>query len=269
MRPLLLALTSALQWLFLASWSVLWISMALVVSIFSRDLPLVMARRGWAPALVWASRARLEFTGAPALDPRGPYVFVMNHQSMLDIALAFMLIPLNLRFIAKRVLKSVPFLGWYMARTRMVFVDRANRRQALASLAQAGRQIREGASIIAYPEGTRSTGGEILPFKKGTFVIAIEAGVPIVPVAVDGSNFVVPRGSLLMHPHRVRVKIGEPIPTAGLTQDDLEILIRRVRDAVIDLHQDIGGAGGDREQAIALPGHEGIGRAVRRRYRAA
>ena len=89
--------------------------------------------------------------------------------------------------------------------------------------------------------------------------------MPIVPVAVDGSWRVVPRGSSLMHPGDVKVRIGEPIPTAGLKQEDLEPLIRKVRDALIDLHVSIGGQGGDKEQAIALPGKEGIGRAVRTR----
>ena len=258
-------MTSTVQWLFLAVWSVLWISIALLASIASREVPLWMARRCWAPPLVWASRARLEVLPGAKLEPGRPYVFLMNHQSMLDIALAFAVIPVNLRFIAKKVLKSIPFLGWYMWRTRMIFVDRANRRQALASLTAAGEQIRAGASIIAYPEGTRSRHGEILPFKKGTFVVAIEAGVPIVPVVVDGTHRVVPSGSYRMYPDRVRVKIGEPIATAGLTQGDVEPLMRRVRDAMIDLHLGVGGLGGDKEQAIALPGHEGIGRAVRLR----
>lgn len=252
------------QGLFLCVWSAFWISAALVVSIFSSELPLVMARRFWGPGLVWVSRGTLESVPGARLDPRGPYVFIMNHQSMFDIPVAFSLIPVNLRFVAKKVLKWVPFLGWYMWRTRMVFVDRKNRDQALASLAAAGEQIRGGASILAYPEGTRSN-GEILPFKKGPFVVALEAGVPIVPVAIDGSYRLLPRGGLRIRPTTVRVRIGEPIPTRGLGQDDLEALIRRVRDAVIDLHLSIGGAGGDRGAAIALPGQEGIGRGMRER----
>lgn len=260
---------SIVQWCYLASWSVLWISVALVVSIFSSEAPLWLAKHVWAPPLVWASRGRLEVVPGAQLDPRGPYVLLMNHQSMLDIAIAFAVAPVHLRFIAKKILKSIPFLGWYMWRTRMIFVDRGNRAQALASLRQAGERIRAGASILAYPEGTRSEDGQVLPFKKGPFVVAIEAGVPIVPLVVDGSHKVVPRGSLRMHPGDIKVKLGEPIPTAGLTQGDVERLMRTVRDAVIDIHVEIGGLGGDKEQAIALPGREGIGRAVRDRPRAA
>lgn len=254
---------SMIQFCYLGAWSVLWISVALVVSIFSSEAPLWLAKHVWAPPLVWASRGRLEVVPGAQLDPRGPYIFLMNHQSMLDIALAFAVAPVHLRFIAKKVLKSIPFLGWYMWRTKMIFVDRGNRTQALASLRQAGERIRAGASILAYPEGTRSDDGHILPFKKGPFVVAIEAGVPIVPLVVEGSNKVVPRGSPRMFPGDIKIKIGEPIPTAGLTQDQIEPLMRKVRDAVIDIHVEIGGKGGDKEQAIALPGREGIGRAVR------
>ena len=269
MARLKLLLLNLAQAIFLGTWSIVWISAALVVSVFSSEIPLVMARRFWAPGLIWAARSPVEQLPGARLDPRGPYVFIMNHQSMYDIVVAFACIPVNLRFVAKKILKSIPFLGWYMWRTRMVFVDRRRRSQALTSLQQAGKQVREGASILAYPEGTRSIGGEILPFKKGPLVVAIAAGVPIVPVAIDGSHRMLPRGGFNLRPQSIRLKIGEPIPTKGLTQSDLDGLIRRVREAVIDLHLDIGGQGGDREDAIALPGEEGIGSARRKPSRAA
>nr|AYC79482.1 hypothetical protein [uncultured bacterium] len=215
-----------------------------------------------------AAGARMKVGPRATLDPHGPYVFVMNHQSMFDIAVAFSYIPVNLRFVAKKVLKSIPFLGWYMWRTGMVFVDRGNRGQALRSLRRAGAQVRAGATILAYPEGTRSTDGSVLPFKKGPFVVAIEAGVPVVPVAIDGSHKLLPRGGFNLRPGEVRLAIGEPIPTEGLSQRDVEALIRKVRDALIDLHVTLGGLGGDKQDAVALPGKEGIG-AGRRRSREA
>jgi 1-acyl-sn-glycerol-3-phosphate acyltransferase len=251
---------NVLQALWLALSSVIWISLALVASIFSRDLPLIMARWLWGPGLVWGSGAELVVHPGASLDPRGPYVFVMNHQSMLDIPVAFSQIPVNLRFIAKRVLKYVPFLGWYMWRTGMVFVDRGRRSQALSSLERAGAQIRNGASVIAYPEGTRTRDGTILPFKKGPFVVALKAGVPIVPVAIEGSGRVLPKSSFAIRPGPVHFRIGEPIPTAGLEPSEKNALIKRVRDALIDLHVSIGGKGGNKEDYLALPGVEGIGR---------
>src|SRR5438067_2514222 len=118
---------NVLQAIWLIASSVFWISLALVASIFSRELPLRMARWFWGPGLVWGGGARIVVHPGARLDPRGPYVFVMNHQSMLDIPVAFAHLPVNLRFIAKRILKYVPFLGWYMWRTGMVFVDRGQR----------------------------------------------------------------------------------------------------------------------------------------------
>lgn len=248
------------QALFLMVWSVVWISLALVVSVVAPELPLRMARWFWGPGLVFGAGARVKLLPGARLDPGGAYVFVMNHQSMLDVPLAFAFIPVNLRFIAKRVLKYIPFLGWYMWRTGMIFVDRGNREQALASLQNAGEQIRIGKSILAFPEGTRSPDGRILPFKKGPFVVALEAGVPIVPVAVDGSGRVLPRDGFRIRPGGVRLRIGEPIPTAHLKAGDKDELVRRVRDALINLHVSIGGAGGDKDDSIALPGREGIGK---------
>ncbi|OGR12423.1 MAG: acyltransferase, partial [Deltaproteobacteria bacterium RIFOXYB12_FULL_58_9] len=185
------------------------------------------------------------------VDFTQPHIFVLNHQSMADICVGFVAIPVGLRFVAKKALAFVPFLGWYMWATGMVFVDRGNSRQAIRSLNKAGEQIRAGANIIAFPEGTRSTDGVIKPFKKGIFVVALNSGVPIVPVAIEGAHRVLPPGGLHLRPGLVRARIGRPIPTAGYTKADLEVLVRDVRSNLIALHRDIGGAGGDPERAVA------------------
>lgn len=261
-------LLNTVQLVFLCVYSLVLMTVALIVAIFSGEATLWMARHMWSPGLIWISRARVEIVPGAKLG-KGPYVFLMNHQSMVDIPFAFAYIPINIRFVAKKVLQKVPFLGWYMRSAKMIFVDRRDRAQALASLEEAGRRIREGASILAYPEGTRSTAGEILPFKKGPFNVALAAGVPIVPVVVDGTGTLLPRGGFKVRPCLVRMTIGEPIPTHGLGQKDIEPLMRRVRDAMIDLHLEIGGQGGDRDDAIAAPGQEGIGRPVAKVRRAA
>ena len=112
----------------------------------------------------------------------------MNHQSSLDIVVAFMVLPVNLRFVAKHVLKYVPFLGWYMWATGMIFVHRGRRGAAMGSLVEAAARVRDGASVLVFPEGTRSRDGNVQAFKKGAFVLASQAGVPIVPVAIEGSG---------------------------------------------------------------------------------
>jgi 1-acyl-sn-glycerol-3-phosphate acyltransferase len=253
-------LLNVLQALFLVFWSVVWISAALVVLIVTMnpDAPLAMARMFWGPGLAWGALIDIQRDPLPDVDWDQPHIFVMNHQSMFDIVAAFIAIPVNIRFVAKEVLKYVPFLGWYMWATGMIFVDRSNRTKAVKSLAAAGQRIRDGANILAYPEGTRSTDGRILPFKKGPFVVALQAGVPIIPVAIDGSGRLLPRGGFRLRKGVVRVKFGQPIPTAGLGDDDRDALMHRVRDALIDLHTAIGGAGGDKQAAIAAVGQEGV-----------
>jgi 1-acyl-sn-glycerol-3-phosphate acyltransferase len=255
-------LLNFIQLLYLIVWTVFWISLAILVSLFTlnREAALVMARRFWGPGLRWGAMARLEVDPLPGIDFTRPHVYVMNHQSMFDIPVAFITIPQNIRFVAKQILKYVPFLGWYMWMTGMVFVDRGHREKAIVSLKLAGERIRGGASILVYPEGTRSQDGSILPFKKGPFVVAIEAGVPIVPVAIEGTGKVLPRDGFRLRPGTVRVKLGEEITTTGLSQDDRDALMYRVRAALIDLHRQIGGAGGDKANAVAVAGQEGVGR---------
>jgi 1-acyl-sn-glycerol-3-phosphate acyltransferase len=248
------------QWIGFGAWSFFWMSAAILSRVvFDANVALSWARRFWAPGLVWITGCDLKV--APGFVPRPgqPYVFAMNHQSMFDIVVAFTAIPVNIRFVAKQILRAIPFLGWYMISTGMIFVDRRRRAQAVQSLNEACDKIRAGASILVYPEGTRAQeGGPILPFKKGPFVMAIQAGVPIVPVAIEGGSRLLPKSSLRVTPGTVRFVMGEPIPTAGLTEEDREDLMRRVRDAIIDLHVRIGGAGGDKGQAVACAGLEGV-----------
>lgn len=244
---------NVLQWSGFGLWSFFWMGSAVLRGwLPPRDpnIPLSWARRFWGPGVVWLTRCNLVQHPGFIPPPGEPFIYVMNHQSMVDIMAAFVAIPRNFRFIAKKSLKPIPFLGWYMSATGMVFIDRKNRQAAVRSLDEACQSIRGGISILVYPEGTRSRDGAILPFKKGPFVMAIQAGVPIVPVAVEGSRKILGPDSARLFPATVDFKIGEPIATAGLTFADRDALMRRVRDALIDLHVSIGGCGGDKAQAI-------------------
>lgn len=235
---LLNRLSSLVRYAGMAVWSIFWISTALLLGTLLRDpsLPLRFARRFWAPGMLWFSGAELEVTGLPQTGWDRPAIYVMNHQSSLDIPAAFAILPVDLRFIAKHTLRKVPFLGWYMSWTGMVFVDRSNSTQAVGTLNAAADRVRGGISLLAYPEGTRSRDGRILPFKKGPFVLALQAGVPIVPVAIQGSLRVMPSGLRPLRPGVVRVAIGAPLPTSDLTMADRDALVRRARDAVVTMH---------------------------------
>ena len=206
---------------------------------------------GPAGGLLAASFVRLDVQTSRLLDPNTPYVFVMNHQSMMDIPVAFAAIPRNLRFVAKKILRYVPFIGFYMRRTGMVLVDR-HAKSAYQNLGRAVEQLRAGDCFLAYPEGTRSVDGSIHSFKRGPFVTAVQAGVAIVPIAVEGSGRALARGGFNVRPTTVRVVIGDPIPTAGLSEADVPALIRRVRSAMIGAHCAIGGAGGTEELVSEL-----------------
>lgn len=227
-------LMTGLRVLALILWTAGWITLSIVASLltWNRRLPLVMARRNWGPGILRIAGVRLEVAQLPDLDWTRPYVFTMNHQSMLDIPCAFVALPVDLRFLAKHSLAYVPFLGWFMAFTRMIFVNRGNRAHAMESLRRAGQRIREGACLLTYPEGTRSADGELRPFKRGAFVVALEAQVPVVPVAISGSSRVLPSGSLRISPGPVHLRIGTPIPTFGRSPDDRDLLAAEAHDAV-------------------------------------
>ena len=253
-------LLNVLQMLFTFVWTAFWISAAFVMTLltFNRSIALVMARRIWAPALIKASGTDFHLDPLPDIDWKQPHIFVMNHQSMIDIPCAFAALPSNIRFVAKEQLRWIPFLGWYIWMTGMVFVDRTRRNKAVASLEKAGERIRKGATILAYPEGTRSPDGRVMPFKKGPFVLALTAGVPIVPIAIDGSGKVSGKHQVWkLRPAKVRMKVGQPIPTAGLKTEDRDALMHDVRAAMIQLHREIGGEGGV-AQDIAAVGVEGV-----------
>ena len=231
-------LTSLLRYAGMGVWSIFWIPAALVLGALRRDrsLPLRFARERWAPGMLWLSGADLRVEGAPGAVADRPAIYVMNHQSSLDIPAAFAVLPVDLRFIAKHTLRKVPFLGWFMSWTGMGFVDRSNSTQAVNTLTAAAERLRGGISLLAYPEGTRSRDGRILPFKKGPFVLALQAGVPIVPIAIEGSMRCMPAHLQPFRPGVVRMAIGAPIDTAGMGMDRRDELVQRTRDAVLALH---------------------------------
>src|SRR6185503_10489260 len=177
---------------------------------------------------------------------------------MLDILALFVALKdTPFVFAAKKELFRVPFIGWHLRLGGYVEVDRDNRDRAISAYAKAARQVREqGAVVTVYPEGTRSMDGTILPFKKGAFVLAVESQVPVVPVAVDGAQHALRKHSLRLYGHPIRVVVGAPIETRGLTLADRDDLLRKVRLAILDLHHQAGGAPSPLEPMIAAPGRQ-------------
>lgn len=205
-----------------------------------------VVQRWWSPVLLWAGGAQLEVLGLDQLKLGQPYIFVSNHQSTIDIPVLFFALPFDFRFVAKKALMHVPILGWYMWLAQFVFVDRGNRRAAIASLDAAAHRIRGGVSIVVFPEGTRSPDRQILPFKKGPFALALKAGVPLVPVAIEGSGVLMPKNSWNITPGPIRVKVGRPVEP-GPFGDNREALIATIRNAIIDMNLSLGGPGGNKD----------------------
>lgn len=221
-------------------WSVFCITLSLVVLLFTfnRKYPLMMARTWWAPGILFILGVKPKVKGLEHIDKSKTYIIVANHASYLDIPTLFKTIPLNIHFIAKKELKKIPFLGWYMWATDMIFIDRKNTKEAKKSLDDACELIRKGKTVLIFPEGTVSEDGQIKRFKKGGFHIAMQAGVPILPVAHKGTNVVWPTDSNTgFKKHSVSVNIGQPINVSAFKSvDDLAVYVKSVIEELHELN---------------------------------
>ena len=164
--------------------------------------------------------------------PDTAVVFCSNHESNVDPAVLFEALHPQLHVLYKAELHRFPIMGTVFDVGGFVPIDRGDRDKAMASIAKGAETLRAGHSFLIFPEGTRSRTGHLLPFKKGGFIMAIQAQAPIVPVAIQGGRAAMKKGSAFVRPVRVSVRIGTPIPTAGLTLDDRDVLIETVRREV-------------------------------------
>jgi len=195
----------------------------------------VRVARLWSRLTLWTGGIRLHVKSAVPLDPKRSYVFVSNHLSSVDIWAHFVTIPLIFRFIAKKQLGHIPLFGWALRAGRFILIDRKNALAARRSIDEAAERVRRGCSVLIYPEGTRSRDGRLGVFKKGAFHLACNAGAPIVPMSIVGSDKVMPSGSLLLHPGDVYVTLGVPIEMAGLDEVERDAVRRRVRDLISEM----------------------------------
>jgi 1-acyl-sn-glycerol-3-phosphate acyltransferase len=190
--------------------------------------------RLWGKMLTAVSFIRVRVEGLEKLDPRANYVFVSNHGSYMDIPAILSRLPYQFRFFAKKGLFQIPFLGWHLRWAGHLPVDRGNARASLKSMTEGAALIaRAHVSMLLFPEGGRSKPEQGLrEFKEGAVYIAIKAGVPLVPVALVGLRDLLPHGSAHIRSGKVAIRIGDPIPTAGLHISDREALSRRLHDEV-------------------------------------
>ncbi len=208
-----LRVIAVLRILFVVLHTLFWSIPVLLLSFFDpyseRAVRLV---RFWAQGNLWVCGIKVRTYGRERLDPKQAYIFMSNHQSNLDIlALMVAFAAFPVRWVSKYEVRKVPVLGLCMQRTHQVLVDRQSRTQAVAVIRQVRQLLDAGISVVFFPEGTRSRDGRLLPFKPGGFAVAVETGVPVVPVTVNGSRALLPPGAWQVRGGEIEVVFGEPI----------------------------------------------------------
>jgi 1-acyl-sn-glycerol-3-phosphate acyltransferase len=209
------------------------------------------APRWWSAAILFAAGAKVRVHGLEH-GGGGPRIFASNHISWFDVpALAHIL--QRYKFVAKAELFKVPVFGRAMRAAGMVEIQRENRKAAFGAYQIAADRIKQGNSVVVFPEGTRGHAYPLRPFKKGPFVLAIAAGVPIVPVIVHGTIEILPKGSLKAHPGTIDVHLLEPVSTTGIDYDHREALMQTVRTRMAEAMRDIYGIESPPTSASRLP----------------
>jgi 1-acyl-sn-glycerol-3-phosphate acyltransferase len=187
----------------------------------------------WTWAILRAGGVKLKVTGLEKLDPSRQYIFMVNHQSNVDIPILVQsLSRFQLRWIAKRELLWVPFFGWAMWATKHIAVDRTNPSSAVKSLRRAKERIAAGISVVVFPEGTRSRDGQLQRFKNGGFLLAVQTNTEIVPLAIKGSRDLLPSGAWRLRPGTVEVVVDQPVSIAGYRPGNLRLLSDQVRETI-------------------------------------
>jgi 1-acyl-sn-glycerol-3-phosphate acyltransferase len=224
---------TSVAWPLVALYTVVMATLSLACSLFDRRGRLQhRCASTWSRMIARTALLRVSVRGAERLRAGESYVFLSTHQSWMDIPVMLGYLPGQLRIAAKREVFLIPFLGWHMRRSGQIPINRGSTAESVESLRRAARLLGGGVSAFLFPEGTRTRDGSLQPLKKGGFRLAIESGLPIVPVTIEGTRAAMPRGSMVLRAGPVEMHLDPPIPTAGLNEADLPNLIRQVREAM-------------------------------------
>lgn len=204
----------------------------LISAFLGGEVRLHASARQWARGCLWLGGVRLTVEGVEYLPAQGPVVYMSNHQGNFDIPVLFAGLPIQFRWLAKAELFRIPLFGLTMRIAGYIPVERKDRRLAIQSMNLAVQRVGAGTSIMIFPEGTRSPDGELLPFKKGGFVLALQAQAPIVPIAIDGSAALMLKSSWMIRSGEVRLRIFPALPTKGLGVKDRGALSAEVEACI-------------------------------------
>jgi len=189
--------------------------------------------RLWTWIILIIAGVRLKVAGLSHIDPKRQYIFMANHQSHIDIPILIQSLPaFQLRWIAKRELLWVPFFGWAMWAAKHITVDRSDRMDALDSLKKAKERMKSGISLVIFPEGTRSSDGHLLPFKRGALLLAVRTQTPMVPVTISGSRAILPKGDWRIRRGQIEVTVGPPVSVKNYRPGTLRALSAHVQELI-------------------------------------
>jgi len=215
--------------------TIFWGLIAIVTSFFTRTgNPVHIVARMWARGILFVSRIKVTVNGLANIDPTQSYVYMSNHQSNFDIPVLLAYLPVQFRWLAKAELFKIPIFGRAMRGAGYVKIDRFNQKAAFDSLDEAAGKMKNGVSVMIFPEGTRSRDGNIKSFKKGGFIMAVDAAVPIVPVVLKGTWPIMDKSSLRINTGEVSLNIEIPIATTDYTRENKDDLIKSVRAVIKD-----------------------------------
>ena len=216
--------------LFITAWTAVWV---VVINIFSpaEQVGRRIGRR-WAKILLYLSGVKITIIGAENIVAGKPQLFMANHQSDFDILICMAGIPADFVWTAKKELFRIPIFGQAMRASGFVEIDRQDREKAIKNLDRAAEKLQSGVSVAAFPEGTRSRDGKLLPFKQGMFYLAIQTGIPLVPVTIIGSGKIMSKKSWQVKRGEIIMVIGKPIDVGDYTIETRALLMDRVRDII-------------------------------------
>jgi 1-acyl-sn-glycerol-3-phosphate acyltransferase len=189
--------------------------------------------RLWGRVALWANRVRVSVEGVEDLKGDGPYIFMSNHQGSYDIFALLGYLPFQFKWLAKKELFSIPFFGWTMAAAGYISIDREGTRETVEAMNKAAERIRDGMSVVIFPEGSRSPDGKIQDFKKGGFTLAIKSKVPIVPLAITGSREIMPKQRLTAASGEIKIRVSRPIETIRYSMKDRKDLMEKVKEMIL------------------------------------
>ncbi len=220
---------------FIAVHSIIFSIWAIILSLFDKRgrLSHFYAAVPWAKIILWACGVRVKVTGQENVARYEPRIYLSNHQSYFDIFTLLAELPADFKFVLKQELMRIPLFGFAMKRAKYIAIDREEPRKAVKSMNEAANKIKEGASMLIFPEGTRSEDGMLQPFKTGGFRLALKAGCDVVPVAITDSRNIVPKGSLKINKGSIGMSIGRPISVKDYSKKDMDKLMAQVREAIL------------------------------------